>query len=1015
MDSLFEKLSSSVVQERSDAAQNILSSALTSDSKAILSIVDKLNTFLADQKLASRREGALVAIGSLCSAGTTFEPYLVDFIPNLLERAADKVASIRTAAQEVGCSIISLLNPNGVKIVLPMLFEGMGNKKKWEVKFTSLALLDSLVKSAPKQLGLCLPDIIPIVSQCMWDTKPQVKKAGTSTMLAVCTLVGNRDLERFVPAVVSCISTPSEVPECIHMLGATTFVQTVEPPTLAIMVPLLVRALNERATPIKRKAAVIIDNMCKLVDNPADMILFMPFLEPALKKTMENMADPEARNVCEKAYSTLVKAAGGQVVSESAPKPTADPALVLSYFQSIVTASEDQVKIVNYVVALSCALINSGCFEIEEWIPSFVPYVKSFVDQSVAEAACKTFMDKCFQQSRSRDTSDQEDNEGEDLCNCEFSLAYGGKILLNNATLWLKRGRRYGLCGPNGAGKSTLMKAIANGQLDGFPSPDVLKTVYVEHDIDGCEAEQSVVDFVTSDAKIVVDKEEIVATLSSVGFTEYMQNSSVHSLSGGWKMKLALARAMLMHADIFLLDEPTNHLDVVNVKWLENYLNGLTNVTCMLVSHDSGFLDNVCTDIIHYEMLKLKRYRGNLSEFVKKVPEAQSYYDLAATQIAFKFPEPGFLEGVKSKGKAILKMASCAYTYPGKEVPTLRDVSVQCSLSSRVAVIGPNGAGKSTMIKLLTSEMEPTAGTVWKHPNLRIAYVAQHAFHHLEKHLNSTPNEYIQWRYAGGEDREELEKVDRTANAEEEKQMAQLIVHDGVKKVVEKIVGRRKLKQSYEYEVQWVGLHPDKNSWLSRNELENLGFIKLVNEMDAQKSAEAGLVNRPLTTGAVEKHLGDVGLEAEFATHSQIKGLSGGQKVKVVIAAAMWNNPHLLVLDEPTNYLDRESLGALAMAIKTFGGGVIMISHNSSFTKHICSETWAMDDGELIPSGHDWTAGNKGEKLVEKDQEEQFDAYGNLIKVKVVKKLTGKDLRKQKKEKAARKKRGEASDDEDDF
>jgi len=298
---------------------------------------------------------------------------------------------------------------------------------------------------------------------------------------------------------------------------------------------------------------------------------------------------------------------------------------------------------------------------------------------------------------------------------------------------------------------------------------------------------------------------------------------------------------------------------------------------------------------------------------------------------------------------------------------------------------------------------------------LRIAYVAQHAFFHLEKHIKSTPNEYIQWRYAGGEDREELEKVDRTATAEEEKAMAQLIVHDGVKKVVEKIVGRRKLKQSYEYEVQWVGLHPDKNSWLSRNELENLGFMKLVNEMDAQKSAEAGLVNRPLTTGAVEKHLGDVGLEAEFATHSQISGLSGGQKVKVVIAAAMWNNPHLLVLDEPTNYLDRESLGALAMAIKSFGGGVIMISHNSSFTRHLCSETWAMDDGVLVPSGHDWTSGNRGEKIVEKDQEEQFDAYGNLIKVKVVKKLTGKDLRKQKKDKAARKKRGEASDSDEDY
>lgn len=1015
MDAIFEQLTSTVAIDRSVAASNLLLEVKSADSKKIEAIVQTLNTFLEDQKNPLRREGALVGISSLCTVGPTFEPYLLDFIPNVLERASDKIPAVRHAAQETGCLIVKSLNPNCVAVVLPLLFEGMGNKKKWETKFVSLAMLDCLVQTAPKQLGISLPDIVPVVSQCMWDTKPQVKKAGTSTMLNVCTLVGNRDLERFVPAVVSCIANPTEVPECIHMLGATTFVQTVGPSTLAIMVPLLVRALNERATPIKRKTAVIIDNMCKLVEYPADMILFMPFLEPALKKTKENMADPEARAVCEKAYNTLVKAAGGQVVTEVPPKPTADRAVVMENLQQLVVTNGEHAKVMEYITSLACVLINSECFESSEWTACFVPYVQSFLEHGLAENACATFLSKCFQQSKSKNVLTEDDDEGEDLCNCEFSLAYGGKILLNNTNLWLKRGRRYGLCGPNGVGKSTLMRAIANGQLDGFPPKDVLKTVYVEHDIDGCEAELSVVEFVATDVQISVDREEIVSTLSSVGFTTQMQNSSVHSLSGGWKMKLALARAMLMHADIFLLDEPTNHLDVVNVKWLENYLNNLPNVTSMIVSHDAQFLDNVCTDIIHYEVLKLKRYRGNLSEFVKKVPEAQSYYDLSAHQLVFRFPEPGLLEGVKSKGKALLKMVNCAYTYPGKDVPTLRDVSVQVSLSSRVAVIGPNGAGKSTMIKLLTAEMEPSAGTVWKHPNLRIAYVAQHAFHHLEKHLTKSPNEYIQWRYAGGEDREELEKVNRTATEEEEKIMAQVINIDGTKKVVEKLVGRRKLKQSYEYEVQWVGLHPDKNSWMSRRQLEDMGFVKLVNEMDAQKSAEAGLFNRPLTTGAVEKHLGDVGLEAEFATHSQIKGLSGGQKVKVVIAAAMWNNPHLLVLDEPTNYLDRESLGALATAIKEFGGGVILISHNSSFTKHICSETWAMENGELIPSGHDWTSGNRGEKIVEKDQEDQVDAYGNVIKVKQVKALTSRDIRKQRKEKAARKKRGEASDDEDDF
>ena len=105
-----------------------------------------------------------------------------------------------------------------------------------------------------------------------------------------------------------------------------------------------------------------------------------------------------------------------------------------------------------------------------------------------------------------------------------------------------------------------------------------------------------------------------------------------------------------------------------------------------------------------------------------------------------KFPQPGFIEGVKSKGKPLMKMANCTYTYPVNSVPTVKNVTVQVSLASRVACVGPNGVGKSTMIKLLTGEVVPQEGTVWKHPNARVAYVAQHAFHHIEQHLEKTPN-----------------------------------------------------------------------------------------------------------------------------------------------------------------------------------------------------------------------------------------------------------------------------------
>uniref|UniRef100_A0A3B4WL85 ABC transporter domain-containing protein n=1 Tax=Seriola lalandi dorsalis TaxID=1841481 RepID=A0A3B4WL85_SERLL len=203
--------------------------------------------------------------------------------------------------------------------------------------------------------------------------------------------------------------------------------------------------------------------------------------------------------------------------------------------------------------------------------------------------------------------------------------------------------------------------------------------------------------------------------------------------------------------------------------------------------------------------------KGNLTEVAKRdAPELLSYFELKMTNITF--------------------------TYPAAERAQLTGVTVRVSLSTRAACIGANGAGKSTMIKLLTGELEPDAGSgeVWRHPNCRVAYVAQH------------------------------QADDRIF---------------------------------------------------------------------------------------VESHLKDVGLEPEFGTHTRMGALSGGQKVKVVLAGSMWNTPHIVILDEPTNYLDRDSLGALAEAIREYDGGVVIISHNAQFVDQVCPEVWHLENHTLNLKG----------------------------------------------------------------
>ena len=1035
LEELFKSLSVADAESRHDVAVEMAS--FLNGSIIEHDIPEK---FFAELKAAAKDKktcpNVLVALNHIANENNlspSVEPFVVGLVPGICEKAGNKDREIQSLAADCLLSVVKSINPVAIKAILPHLTNRLEQTNKWQEKVAILAAISALVDVAKDQVALRMPELIPVLSEAMWDTKKEVKAAATATITKATETVDNKDIERFIPELIGCIADPKMVPETVHLLGATTFVAEVTPATLSIMVPLLSRGLNERETAIKRKSAVIIDNMCKLVEDPQVVAPFLGKLLPGLKNNFATIADPEAREVTLRGLKTLRRVGN---VGENDELPE------ISHAGDVETTSgllkellrDENVAprfdiYVNYIAAMAADLIDERVIDQSTWFAQITNYMTVFMHERKAKDVLDEFRKRAVDNIPVGPSFDDEDDKGEDLCNCEFSLAYGAKILLNKTQLRLKRGRRYGLCGPNGAGKSTLMRAIANGQVDGFPSQEECRTVYVEHDIDGTKADTPVVDFVYEGN--VGTKEEIIAKLKEFGFSDEMIHMPIQSLSGGWKMKLALARAVLKNADILLLDEPTNHLDTVNVAWLVDYLNncGITSIT---VSHDSGFLDKVCQYIIHYEGLKLRKYKGNLSELVKRVPSAKSYYELGASDLEFKFPEPGYLEGVKTKQKAIVKVTNMMFQYPGTSKPQISDINFQCSLSSRIAVIGPNGAGKSTLINVLTGELLPTAGEVYTHENCRIAYIKQHAFAHIEAHLDKTPSEYIQWRFQTGEDRETMDRANRQINENDAEAMNKIFKIDGTPRRIAGIHARRKFKNTYEYECsfllgenlgmkseRWVPMMSVDNAWLPRGELIE-SHSKMVAEVDMKEALANGQF-RPLTRKEIEEHCSMLGLDAELVSHSRIRGLSGGQKVKLVLAACTWQRPHLIVLDEPTNYLDRDSLGALSKALKAFEGGVIIITHSAEFTKDLTDEVWAVKDGKMTPSGHNWVTGQGSGPRIEKkeDDEEKFDAMGNKISGgKKKKKLTSSELRKKKKERMRKKKElGDAyiSSDEDDF
>merc|ERR1711967_54895 len=215
--------------------------------------------------------------------------------------------------------------------------------------------------------------------------------------------------------------------------------------------------------------------------------------------------------------------------------------------------------------------------------------------------------------------------------------------------------------------------------------------------------------------------------------------------------------------------------------------------------------------------------------------------------------------------------------------------------------------------------------------------------------------------------------------------------------IPEAVLNRQKHTKTkkYIYEVKWMNKSMESNTWVERDILLAMGYSKIVMKKDEQEAAAAGLLSKPLTQAGVEKALKDFGLDSEAASHSPIHSLSHGQKVKVVICAACWQNPHIIILDEPTNYLDRDGLGALVRGLEAYRGGVVIISHNTEFTDSVCQQKWIMAKDEKTGSGR---LREEGEIKLDEEISAQagpseiYDESGNKIEVK--KKLEAKDVKK---------------------
>lgn len=525
-----------------------------------------------------------------------------------------------------------------------------------------------------------------------------------------------------------------------------------------------------------------------------------------------------------------------------------------------------------------------------------------------------------------------------------LTLRRGTKVLLDNAEFVVHPGERVGIVGKNGAGKSSLF-ALLTGALDldagtvNLPAGWRIASVKQELDADDRPAREFVIDGDTHLRELQARRAELTddqgtqiaeveaalieagawsaasraeQLLAGLGFKPSEWMLPVESFSGGWRMRLALASALMAPSELLLLDEPTNHLDLDAMLWLEKWLGAYPG-TVMLISHDTEFLDAVAKSILHFDHAKLVRYRGGYGDFLTQRAER-----LRQTNIAYERQTretarlQGFIDRFKAKAskakqaqsrvKALARMQvlaplhaeagidiripspdqvpdplltlehlSAGYTdADGNAIPILRDVTLMVRAGSRVGVLGANGAGKSTLIKTLAEEIPVQAGERRASRGLAIGYFHQHQLDMLD--VDSTPIAHL------------------------------------------------------------ARLAPETREQELRN------------------------------------YLGGFGFSGDTVT-SKVGPMSGGEKARLALSLIVWQKPNLLLLDEPSNHLDVETREALAAALADFGGSMLLVSHDRHLLRTTVDSFWIVADGAVrefdgdLEDYRDWLAArNAGER-----------------------------------------------------
>lgn len=938
------------------------------------------------------------------------EYIFINIITNILEFGSEK--KYQNEVEQLLDNFVKNINPYAFELVFNEI-SNVFTSVKYQSKIIGLKMIQTYARIHPHVVSSNLPIIIDALIHLSSDIKKEVKTEVQKCWVSICETITNVDIKPIIPVMIDGYMNPATKTEAsLEKLASTPFVNDIDIPTLGLLIPMLVRAMREKKVVCQRKAAVVMDTLCKLIKNPVYARIFYDKLTWILDKGINEIAIEEVRNVCSKSKFTLNK------VYEQSNTKLVDAVTnesCHSLYNNIISETSSTFSVFDSVIQYSIDLVlRLVKYEIRDpdiYFRCIEPYLLHIITDKEERIYAVNKISKTLIDTITIYEYDPEEND-ENLCDCMFSLAYGTRVLLHQTPLKLKLNHVYGILGHNGAGKSTLLRAMANKTLQGFPD---IEATYIEHHIPEELHELITLDYIASHPKIKaknIQKEEIIKNLAELYVTDHMMNSPLSTLSGGNVQRVNLILAKLAGDPLILMDEPTNHIDALSIIWLKNYIKTTLNTTFLIISHDIKFMDDVCTNMIHYETLKLKVYRGNVTEFVKQKPEAAFYFQTTSQDVlSFNIPDPGPLEGVKSLTKSVLSMKNCYFQYPTAPKPQLSNITVQISQAARIIIAGVNGAGKSTLVKILVGELEPNGGIIDRHPNLRMAYIPQNISSCLEPHKLLTPIEYVMWRYRLGSDREQSNKNSLTLTDEE---IAAIRQKAKLNKtfVIKELNTRRTGKREHEYEAKSEGV-VEMIQWFTKSELVEMGYEKMVKELDEKMAMESMMGQRKLTTGEIQKHMNSFGLEPELAQHTKINALSSGQKMRCYLAAATFYLPHVIIFDEPTNFLDRESTNALSDAIKNFKGGVLVISHNDDFYNAITREKWLLENGSMTIFGDNMIeALEKERKKQEKEnakklkfdnEEDKYDSLGNKIEnvPKEKKELTRdekKKLLKQKKE-----------------